>query len=76
MALQHCDALLHRHVDLIAYGHEAPGQMLVVVHHEPDGDHEIIDVVEDECLLATVDLLAVKEVYGMLSPVPQGVKVM
>lgn len=69
MALEHSDPLLNRHVDLVADGHEAPRQMVVVAHHEPDGDHEVVDVVEDERVLATVDLLTLEEMNGVISPV-------
>lgn len=71
--LQHGSTLLQRHVDLVADGDEALGEVLVVTHHEPDGDHEIVDVVEDERVLSAVGLLVLEKVHGMLPPVPERV---
>lgn len=75
MALEHGDALVHGHVDLLADGHEAAREVLVVAHHEPHRDHEVVDVVEDERVLAAVDALALEEVHWVVSPVAEGIEV-
>lgn len=75
MALEHGDPLLNCHVYLVAYRNKAFRQMVVVAHHEPDRDHEVVDVVEDERMLAAIDLLTLEEMNGMISPVSQGVEV-
>lgn len=69
VALEHSDSLLNRHVNLVADRHKAFRQMLIVAHHEPDSDHEVVDVVEDERVLAAVDLLTLEKMHWVISPV-------
>jgi hypothetical protein len=50
--------------------------VLVVLHQEPNGDHEIVDVVEDQCPLLGIRLLLVEEGLRMVTPVAERVEVM
>lgn len=49
--------------------------MLIVLHQEPDSDHEVVDVVEDQCTLLGVCLLLMEECLRVVPPVAQGVEV-
>ena len=74
MAFEHHNTLLHRHVDLIADRYKAPRQMFVVAHHEPHGDHEVVDVGEDEGAAGGVGGLLLQEMNRLLAPVAAGVQ--
>ena len=76
MTFEHFDTLLHGHVNLVTDRHETFSEMFIIAHHEPDSDHEVINVVEDERVLATVGLLALKEMHGVIPPVTEGVEMM
>ena len=76
MSLQHGDPLVHGHGDLVgAYRHEAAREALVVLHQEADGDHEVVDVVEDQGALLGVGVLLLEEGLGVVAPVAEGVEV-
>lgn len=75
MALEQGCALIQGHGDLVANGHHAPGEGLVVLEHEPRGDHEVVNVVEDEGVLLGVQRLALDECGWVLAPVAEGVEV-
>ncbi|KAK5626617.1 hypothetical protein RRF57_002332 [Xylaria bambusicola] len=69
MTFEHSNPLLHRHIDLVTNRDKALGEVFIIMHHETDSDHEVINVVEDERMLATVDFLALKEMNWMIPPV-------
>ncbi|TKW51113.1 hypothetical protein CTA1_12224 [Colletotrichum tanaceti] len=72
---QHRRPLLDGHPDLLAHRHETPRQVHVVLAQQPDRHHEVVNVVEDERLLADVRLLLLEERRGMVAPVPARVEV-
>lgn len=43
---QECDSSVQGQVDLVSHRNETLGQGFVVLHHESDRDHQIIDIVE------------------------------
>lgn len=76
LAPQHLHPLLQRHVHLFPYGHQRLSQALVVLGQDGEGDHEVVDVVEDEGMLVGVLLLLLKEGGGVVAPVAERVEVM
>lgn len=75
LGTQHLGLFFQRHADLVAHGDEALGEVHVVLHDEADGDHDVVDVLEGECVLAGVLVLLLQESDGVLAPVAQRVEV-
>lgn len=75
LGAQHVCDFLARHVNLVADGHEAVGEVEVVVAHESEGHHVVVDVVEDEGATVAVGGFGLEEVNGLLAPVAAGVEV-
>jgi len=76
LPLQHLHALLHRHLHLLAHRNQATRQVLVVLAQQCDGQHEVVDVVEDQRVLIRVLLLLRQERDGMVTPVAERIEVM
>ena len=51
-------------------------KVVVVLANEPDCDHEEVDVMEDQCLTLSVEVLLLHEVHGLLAPMSQRVQMM
>jgi hypothetical protein len=49
--------------------------MLIVLQQEPNGDHQVVDVVKDQCAFLGVGVLLVEECLWMVTPVTQWVEV-
>lgn len=75
LRLQHRHSLLVTHTDLRANRHQTPGQVVVILPHEPDGDHDVVDVVEDEGAAVLVLLLGLHEGERVVAPVAARVEV-
>lgn len=73
VALEQGNAVVHAHIHLVANGHHALGEGGVILHKQPDGDHQVVDIVEDESMLVGVQLLAPQERDGVLAPMTAGV---
>lgn len=63
------------HADLVAHRHQTPGQVVVILPHEPDGDHDVVDVVEDEGAAVPVLRLGLHEGERVVAPVAARVEV-
>ena len=72
---QHIGELLLRHSDLIAHGHEAVGEVQVVLLHQFESHHQVVDVVEDEGAAVAVGGFGLEEVHGLVAPVAARVEV-
>jgi len=68
-------ALLERHLGLLAERDHAAGEVVVVLHHEPHGDLEVVDVVEHQSLLGRIGILGLEERERVLAPVTERVEV-
>lgn len=68
--------LFERHVHLeLANRHHALGQRHVILHDQPDSNHNVIDVMENQRIVGRVGFLALEEGHGVFAPVTQGVEV-
>lgn len=76
MSLQHGNSLVHGECNLVSDRDQAFGQSLVVLHQQSNGQHEIINVVEDNGVLVCVCLLRLVERNWVLTPVSKRVEVM
>lgn len=63
------------HADLRSNRHQTPGQVVVILPHEPDGDHDVVDVVEDEGPAVLVLFLGLHEGERVVAPVAARVEV-
>ena len=61
---------------MVANGYKTASQTGVVFHHKPNSDHDVVDILEDECMLGYVLLLLLEERSRMLAPVPERIQVM
>ena len=73
-SLQHSSPLIQRQSNLVADGHKTLGERLVILHHESNSDHKVVDVVEDNGVLFSVSVLGLLEMHGVLAPVATGVE--
>lgn len=48
--------------------------MHIVLPDEPVGDHEIVDIAEDQCMLARVAVLLLEKGDRVLAPVTAGIE--
>lgn len=71
---KHCSDLRLAHRFLLADGHQVVRQIVVVFTDKPDCDHEKIDIMEDERFAVGIEMLLLKEVNRLLSPVTQRVQ--
>ena len=72
---QHICPFLNRQLHLLAHRHQTSGQMHVVLGKQGEGDHKVVNVVEDERVLVGVLLLLGEERDRVLTPVAEGVQV-
>lgn len=75
LGLEHLYPLLMAHLDLVADGHHAPCEVVIVLAKEVDGDHDVVDIGEHQRMLGCVFVFGLEECGGVLAPVTEGVQV-
>lgn len=61
--------------NLVSYGHEAPGEVVVVFRQQPIRDLDIINVVKYQCPLGLVLVLGLDDGRRVVTPVTPAVQV-
>lgn len=59
---------------MVANGYKTLGKRLVILHHESNGDHKVVDVVEDNGVFFGVSVLGLLEMHRMFAPMTAGVE--
>lgn len=75
LALQHLDLLFERELHLVTHWYQAACKVLVVFAQQRDSEHEVVDVVEHECMLISVLLLLREEGDRVITPMAKRVEV-
>lgn len=74
--LQKLNTLLHGEICLSAKRNQTLGKVLIVFHHQPIGDHQKVNIVEQDCSLLSVRLPLLQERNWVITPMPERVEVM
>lgn len=54
-------------------GHQATGDVVIVLPQQVNGEHHVVDVVKHECMLIRVLLLLGQECNWMIAPMSKGI---
>lgn len=73
-ALQKLNSPLHGEIRLRSQRHHALGKMLVIFGQQPEGDHEEVNVVKQDCSLFAVGFALLQKGDGMLAPMPKRIE--
>lgn len=62
------------HTNLIAHRHQTLRQCIVVLHQQPDRNHQVIDIVKHQSSAFAVCFFGLQEVDRLVAPVPARVE--